>query len=177
MANALQVMLAAAALVSCLLRSAEGFVPRHMRFAAPAHKPHHLLSAPVYDAQVPENLGASLVVFGTLAATSFYWWTVIIPQARTKLAISKSRGEVRELLDEIVVDDSAEGSELGPEQKAVLRWFFTDWLKKGPKPAAIPFLKKAKWNSGDNPILVAVGGIMALVLAASLAERASIVIR
>ena len=40
------------------------------------------------------------------------------------------------------------------------RWLFTDWLnkpdKKGgrQKEPALPILKQAKWNSGDNPVLV-----------------------
>ena len=53
------------------------------------------------------------------------------------------------------------------------RWLFADWLRadKQKKPAAIPFIKKVKWNSGDNPVLVAFGGIMAFVIAASIAER------
>ena len=39
------------------------------------------------------------------------------------------------------------------------RWLFTDWLnkpdKKGgrQKEPALPILKQAKWNSGDNPVL------------------------
>lgn len=182
-------------LLLAALLHAEGFAPHGARFASLAafkpplspsssssasvsRIPSGLLSAAVYEAQIPDNLGAFVLVFLTLAGTSAYWWEVIIPQARTKLAISKSKGDVRALLDEIVEDDSNEDGDMSPEKKAVLRWFFTDWLnKKTPKPAAIPFLKKAKWNSGDNPILVAFGGIMACVIAASLAERASIVIR
>ena len=108
-------------------------------------------------------------LFGTLAVTGAagsIWWNSVIPQKRGELARSKASGELRSLLDDI---DSAPS-----DQMKVQRWFFTDWLKKQrgvSKPAAIPFLKKTKWNSGDNPILVAFGGIMATVVAASIAER------
>ena len=40
------------------------------------------------------------------------------------------------------------------------RWLFSDWLNKPDakggrqKEPALPILKEAKWNSGDNPVLV-----------------------
>ena len=40
------------------------------------------------------------------------------------------------------------------------RWLFSDWLNKSDvkggrqKEPALPILKDAKWNSGDNPVLV-----------------------
>ena len=40
------------------------------------------------------------------------------------------------------------------------RWLFSDWLNKPAskggrqKEPALPILKDAKWNSGDNPVLV-----------------------
>ena len=40
------------------------------------------------------------------------------------------------------------------------RWLFSDWLNKPTgkggrqKEPALPILKEAKWNSGDNPVLV-----------------------
>ena len=42
------------------------------------------------------------------------------------------------------------------------KWFLSDWLKGSAsrKPAALPFLPKAKFNSGDNPILAAAALIM-----------------
>ena len=69
---------------------------------------------------------------------------------------------------EILISEDVNTSERGFE-----RWLFADWLRtdKQQKPAAIPFIKKVKWNSGDNPVLVAFGGIMAFVIAASIAER------
>jgi len=163
---------------------------------------------PVFEAQLPssEVLYGFGLLLGLLAFTSFYWWTVVIPQARTKLAISKSRGEVKKMLDELrddevtsssfmstqgVAVEEKEGQALGegggggdgqaalsnPNKslsRAFKQWLFTDWLEKrkgSDKPAAIPILKKAKWNSGDNPVLVAFAGIFSFVLAASIFER------
>jgi len=62
------------------------------------------------------------------------------------------------------------------------RWLFTDWLRKPvgrarsgrQKDPAIPVLKDAKWNSGDNPVLVASALIGIAVLASSLAERVTL---
>jgi hypothetical protein len=40
------------------------------------------------------------------------------------------------------------------------RWLFSDWLNKSTtkggrqKEPALPILREAKWNSGDNPVLV-----------------------
>jgi len=40
------------------------------------------------------------------------------------------------------------------------RWLFSDWLNKPSvkagrqKEPALPILREAKWNSGDNPVLV-----------------------
>jgi type II secretory pathway pseudopilin PulG len=167
-------------------------------------------SSVVYDADMSGDVLARFaVIFAVLLGTALYWWQVVIPQQRTRLAISKSRGQVKQLLDQLVTDDgTANGTSsstittdncmttvtsetsgdsavvsngndgFSAEQKSLLRWFFSDWLDRregrrgGKKPAAIPvFSQGAKWNSGDNPILVAFGGIMACVIAASLAER------
>ena len=52
------------------------------------------------------------------------------------------------------------------------RWLFTDWLEKAPsKPSALPVLKNAKWNSGDNPVLAATALIVLGVLATAVTER------
>lgn len=60
------------------------------------------------------------------------------------------------------------------------RWLFTDWLennKSAGKPGrkkepALPILKNAKWNSGDNPVLVTFALMMVGVIIASVTERA-----
>lgn len=110
-----------------------------------------------------QALGGMLATTGVLAGATGIWWNEVIPQKRGDLMESKKSGDVGALLSDI--KNSTD------EEYRLERWFFTDWLKKEKKPAAIPFLKKAKWNSGDNPVLVAFGGIMSLVIAASLAER------
>ena len=109
-----------------------------------------------------EQLQSMGIVTSVLILVSLYWWNVVIPAKRTEVAKSKNRGEIKEYLDDIRDDDD----------RNFERWFLSDWLNKSKnKPAAIPFLKKAKWNSGDNPVLVAFAGIFSLVLVASIAER------
>ena len=122
--------------------------------------------AVIFEPQI-DNL-AIISFFATssiLVVAGGYWWTVLVPQQRTKLAISKNKGEVKAYLDEL-------RNETIPD-KGFERWLFSDWLNKSssPKPGALPFLKKAKWNSGDNPIIIAFSGIMAFVLVASVFER------
>eukprot|EP01036_Dinobryon_divergens_P033846 gene33846-43732_t len=123
----------------------------------------------------PEIVYSIAGVLSILAVTVYIWWTLVIPQQRSKLAISKKKGDVKQFLDSI--DDDSNNEDNNDGQKRMLRWVFTDWLRnrnidtRVSKDAALPFLKKAKWNSGDNPILVAFGAIMACVIAASLAER------
>jgi hypothetical protein len=58
------------------------------------------------------------------------------------------------------------------------RWLFTDWLNKPNmskggrrKDPALPILKDAKWNSGDNPVLVTAAIMMLGVVVASITER------
>lgn len=122
---------------------------------------------PVISAEVAYTMGGLTLL---LTASAIVWWTQVVPTKRTELARSKAKGgEVRQYLDELQTAGES-GDERGFE-----RWLFSDWLKKdkSSKPGALPFLKKAKWNSGDNPVLVAFGAIMACVIAASLAERAS----
>ena len=127
-----------------------------------------------YDAQLPslDILYGFGGVTAVLAITTVYWWTVVIPQQRTNLAISKSRGQVNQLLTSL---EESKDTEDDNNNKAFQRWLFSDWLtqriKRTPKPAAIPFLKKAKWNSGDNPVLVTFAGMMAVLIASSLSER------
>lgn len=139
------------------------------------------------------------------------WANEVVPVSRTKLAISKKRGEVKGYLDElregeldsvdteytssgIVVDGGTTNAiEQEEESSSTVkeatvgdgrdfeRWLFSDWLTSGKsngasgrkKEPAIPILKKAKWNSGDNPVLVASALIGASVTIASITERVS----
>lgn len=110
--------------------------------------------------------------------------------SRQNLALSKKSGAVREYLDElqggaanstsvdILLDTNStvvEGKPVSTDDnnRKFERWLFSDWLDKKPrkKDAAIPVLKKAKWNSGDNPVLAATGLILLGVLVTSVTER------
>jgi hypothetical protein len=60
--------------------------------------------------------------------------------------------------------------------RALERWLFADWLntyqnKKTKKEPAIPVLKSAKWNSGDNPVLVTAAMMIVGIVIASCTER------
>merc|ERR1711957_107742 len=124
-----------------------------------------------------------------------------------KLALSKSRGEVKEYLDELKSVESLESTqavtvnELAADavstdavseevdlpnntlaekgSRKFERWLFNDWLldnksakKSGRrKEPALPILKEAKWNSGDNPVLAASALIGAGVLFTAFTER------
>jgi hypothetical protein len=68
---------------------------------------------------------------------------------------SKRSGEVNEYLTELLLDEEEAKSEGGESKRGFERWLLTDWLrprrgKSNVKKGALPFLKKAKWNSGDN---------------------------
>jgi hypothetical protein len=70
------------------------------------------------------------IAFITLltAAAGVFWWNVIVPQKRTEVSISKSKGEIKGYLDEL---KEAEGN----EEKGFERWLFSDWLNKTPGSA------------------------------------------
>ena len=139
------------------------------------------------------------------------WANEVVPVSRTKLAISKNRGEVKDYLDELregeldsvdaedtssgIVVDGGTTNAIEQEEESFStvkevavrdgrdfeRWLFSDWLTSGKsngaggrkKEPAIPVLKNAKWNSGDNPVLVASALIGASVTIASITERVS----
>jgi hypothetical protein len=115
------------------------------------------------------------------------------------LAISKSRGEVKEYLDELKASDpslvetdedefdgvATNSTETAPttattkEDRGFERWLFTDWLidNKSARQAgrqkepALPILKNAKWNSGDNPVLAATALLSMGLLFSAVTER------
>lgn len=137
------------------------------------------------------------------------WANQVVPTSRAKLALSKSRGEVKEYLEELKASDPAisiqsdtadevvatslavsinpvvEEAELSnptPQSEAdrnFERWLFTDWLQDNKsarragrqKEPALPILKDAKWNSGDNPVLAASALIGIGVLFTAFTER------
>ena len=125
----------------------------------------------VFEAVLPDT--SALVAMGSILILSVIaavvWSNEVVPVSRTKLAISKSRGEVKEYLNELKDDTAMEGD------RNFEKWLFADWLrnnKSAKKPSAVPFLKDAKWNSGDNPVLVTSGLLLLCVVLASITERA-----
>lgn len=159
----------------------------------------------VYEAILPPT--ATLVGMGLIvvlcALGSWVWANQVVPTSRAKLALSKSRGEVKEYLDELKASDPAmniqsdaanevgannltmEQEELpstvpqeGPDRNFE-RWLFTDWLQDNKsarkagrrKEPALPILKDARWNSGDNPVLAASALIGIGVLFTVVTER------
>uniref|UniRef100_A0A7S2SL30 Transmembrane protein n=1 Tax=Eucampia antarctica TaxID=49252 RepID=A0A7S2SL30_9STRA len=145
-------------------------------------------STSLFEPVLPDT--TTLIGFGCVVLLSvvaaFVWANEVVPVSRQKLAISKRNGDVKEYLDELKEASLLDSDEeLSSKPNDVLpnvgdgrdleRWLFSDWLNKNkqPKNPAIPFvLKKAKWNSGDNPVLVASALIFAGVLAGALSERA-----
>ena len=162
-------------------------------------------STQVFEAVAPDPsllIGMGSVVLLCVAA-GFVWANDVVPVSRTKLAISKSRGEVREYLDDLrtTSDGTSADNEtnatnianneqiMGDEKRVELvrptgddgrgfeRWLFSDWLNKPDskggrqKESALPILKDAKWNSGDNPVLVTAAIMMLGVVIASITER------
>ena len=156
---------------------------------------------------------ASIVLVCVVAG--WVWANQVVPVSRTKLALSKKNGPVKDYLDELRASESAmtvttsnedleedmdTSSMLTTEEnttatllssnndttttapssdRAFERWLFTDWLDKPPskggrqKELALPVLKDAKWNSGDNPVLAATALIMGGVLVTAVVERVS----
>jgi len=154
-------------------------------------------SSPVVEFEPILPSSTSILAFVTIivlsAAAAKVWANDVVPAKRTELAISKSRGEVKAYLDELQDSEKPfENSEAqnttdissmqvrSGDNRAFERWLFSDWLnsdKRTQKPAAIPVLKRAKWNSGDNPVLVASGLIMLCVLIASVTERVGVTLQ
>lgn len=161
----------------------------------------------VYEAVMPDIqtlIGFGIVVLLSILA-AWVWAEKVVPVSRTNLAISKSRGQVKEYLDELkatapssqsnqtsadllIVSSDAEdkttldepgSAPIRQDSRAFERWLFTDWLQDNKsarkagrqKEAALPVLKDAKWNSGDNPVLVASALIGAGVLFSAVTER------
>ena len=190
----------------------------------------------------PSVLGAFGIVVLVCIAAGYVWANDVVPVSRTKLAISKNRGDVRDYLDSLrpepltvtdeVVDDRVDdmhtildgsaqpqlvlssttttlsNSGDGDSSSSIVttmkeqpqsyrrndnniivkpnvgdgrdfeRWLFTDWLNKPnmnkggrQKEPALPMLKDAKWNSGDNPVLVTAAIMLLGVVVVSITER------
>ncbi|CAB9511466.1 expressed unknown protein [Seminavis robusta] len=115
-------------------------------------------------------LGIGAVVLASAAAT-WVWANQVVPTSRTKLALSKRQGDVKEYLEEL---EDASG------ERQFEEWLFTDWLEQRnnatgsqKKEPALPILKKAKWNSGDNPVLAATALILLGITLTAFTERVS----
>merc|ERR1712071_39145 len=138
-----------------------------------------------FEPILPET--STLIGFGCVVLLSIIaanvWANEVVPVSRQKLAISKRNGEVKEYLNDLreaslsTANEESSNLDVKPnvgDGRDIERWLFSDWLNKNkqPKDPAIPFvLKKAKWNSGDNPVLVATAFIFAGVLAGSISDR------
>ena len=148
-----------------------------------------------FEAVPPDT--STLVGFGVVlilsVVASFVWANSVVPVSRTKLALSKRDGEVKEYLEELKEgsfsamelesdsDENLKKVEIRPnvgDGRDVERWLFSDWLNDNKsagggrkKEPALPILKKAKWNSGDNPVLVTAGIMMIGIVIASFTER------
>ncbi|GKZ00384.1 hypothetical protein MPSEU_000991400 [Mayamaea pseudoterrestris] len=136
-----------------------------------------------FDPILPD--ASQLVAFGSIAALTavavYVWATEVVPVSRTNLAISKRSGAVKDYLEEL--QDVGNMTSTDGDTRKVERWLFTDWLNAldrsnkringRQKEPALPILKNAKWNSGDNPVLAATGLILLGVLFTSITERVS----
>mmetsp|Transcript_20866 Transcript_20866/g.24828 ORF Transcript_20866/g.24828 Transcript_20866/m.24828 type:complete len:241 (+) Transcript_20866:54-776(+) len=207
---------------SCLTRITSGLTIRPHTLSSsfiPLSTPLHAIASPdvsggpsvVYEAILPPTttlVGMVLIVI-LCALGSWVWANQVVPTSRAKLALSKSRGEVKEYLEELKASDPAisiqsdtadevvaaslavsinpiveevELSNPTPQNEAdrnFERWLFTDWLQDNKsarkagrqKEPALPILKDAKWNSGDNPVLAASALIGIGVLFTAFTER------
>jgi hypothetical protein len=77
-------------------------------------------------------------------------------------------------------DSSSSPPSPASDSRTLERWLFTDWLQTSGKKTggrqkdpALPILKSAKWNSGDNPVLAASALILGGVLVTAVTERAA----
>ena len=188
-----------------------------------------------FDAILPDPIvlfGMSLVVVISIVA-AIVWNTQVVPVSRTKLAISKQRGPVKDYLNQLRLSSDTtnsstshfttstgndDGDNVTDETMPVLvntnseeissndmmtmdvnndegssnihsinnnddkkknrsfeRWLFADWLRdntlRTKKAPAVPLLPSAKWNSGDNPVLVTTAMMMVGIVVASITER------
>jgi hypothetical protein len=172
----------------------------------------------VYDPILPttEALVGMGVTVILCVIVSWVWANQIVPVSRANLAISKSRGQVKEYLDELKAsdhtenqraeennsvelrkgnleitnstmlskEDDTEDASISNDNRAFERWLFTDWLQDNKsarragrqKEPALPILKEAKWNSGDNPVLVAAALMFLGVIVTAVTERVASIV-
>ena len=68
------------------------------------------------------QLANEVVVLGAIAGMTAYWWFVLVPSARVRLASNKRSGALRTYLEELKSDDS--------KDRDAERWFYAQWLSK-----------------------------------------------
>lgn len=76
-----------------------------------------------------------VAVLGITAGAALYWWYVVVPTARGRLAIDKRKGETAEYLSELETEGAV-------EERRAERWLYAEWLQKradlAAKKAALP---------------------------------------
>eukprot|EP00617_Octactis_speculum_P003008 CAMPEP_0185774068 /NCGR_PEP_ID=MMETSP1174-20130828/76590_1 /TAXON_ID=35687 /ORGANISM="Dictyocha speculum, Strain CCMP1381" /LENGTH=195 /DNA_ID=CAMNT_0028461069 /DNA_START=9 /DNA_END=596 /DNA_ORIENTATION=- len=132
----------------------------------PINQGYHRMTPPLmaYEPSPmdPNVILSQLAVIGVSGAAAAVWWYVLVPAKRTELARDKRAGPLNDYLEDLREEETrADGRSLEGGKK-VERWLLSDWLSPDTtrKAAALPFLPKAKFNSGDNPILAAAALIM-----------------
>jgi len=189
--------------------------PATVRSLLPSHQSSLLVAETSVTATIPPPAGAvfepvppdvtALAGFGIIVilsvAAAWVWANQVVPVSRTKLAISKKSGAVRDYLDGLKQDEEQEAKVVAAnatsdsfsattndagttgisgsgDGRDFERWLVADWLRKDStrkagrqKEPAIPVLRDAKWNSGDNPVLAASALIGLGVVATAVAER------
>jgi len=86
------------------------------------------VAEPPIPPYVPSPLDAKqatqqFVVLGVVAVMTAYWWFVLVPSARERLARNKRTGALREYLEELA-RDTASG------ERRAEKWFYAQWLSK-----------------------------------------------
>lgn len=85
-------------------------------------------------------------MLGVIGATGAYWWFVLVPSARVRLAANKKSGSLRRYLEElkagrekihetparrcVSAGSSAEFCSRAGEGRRVEKWFYANWLTK-----------------------------------------------
>ena len=86
------------------------------------------VAEPPIPPYVPSPMDATqamqqFVVLGGVAVMTAYWWFVLVPSARERLARNKRTGALREYLEELA-RDTASG------ERRAEKWFYAQWLSK-----------------------------------------------
>ena len=159
--------------VISIIMQSSGLVVHSLRRECKGHRAPRLQYKTARAAYEPSPLDPNIIysqiaVIAASGGAAAFWWNVLVPARRTELALekrNKEEGALGGYLEELrEVDRTAEDvdGESSIDKRPFERWLLSDWLreKSQQKAAALPFLPKAKFNSGDNPILAATALIM-----------------